>query len=87
MFRVYLKELFKKIFKIIVITFVIISIIWAVVFTIDYLVYKNRNQTIFTITKIENDKDGYTTTQNGLGYKYVLENDNTKLYIFGKEVK
>ena len=85
--RIYLKEILKRIFRIIVVVGAILAVLWCVIFAVDYVLYKNSKQTIFTITKIENEKEGYTTIQKGLGYKYVIENENTKLFVFGKEIK
>ena len=85
--KVYIKEALKKIFKVIIIVAAILAVVWCVIFTVDYFLYKNNKQTIFTITKVDNEDDGYITYQKGLGYKYVIDNETTKLYVFGKEIK
>ena len=62
--------------------------IWAILFTTDYIMFKNGYPLLFAITKVEEIEDKHIITESGLGY-YVIQNeqDTPKLYLFGRKVK
>lgn len=85
--KLLIKEKIIFIIKVIVIILFVIIILWGLLFLVDYLLFKYNNQTLFTITKVDNNNGNYTTTRKGLGYKYITKDDKTTIYLFDKEIK
>ena len=58
---------------------------WLLLFTTDYIMYKNDMPMLFSATKVN---EQHVTTEQGLGYYVIMNQENvSEFYLFGHKIK
>lgn len=62
--------------------------LWLCLFVPDYLLYINNKPMLFSKTKVEVIDEKHITTEQGLGYYVITNEENvSEFYLFGKKIK
>ncbi len=58
---------------------------WLLLFTTDYIMYRNNMPMLFSVTKVN---EQHVTTEQGLGYYVIMNQENvSEFYLFGHKIK
>lgn len=85
---IYSKARTKLAMNTILVSLCVIIGIWLLLFVTDYIMFKCSMPLLFSKTRVEEIDGKRITTESGLGYYVVMDENNTSvLYLFGHKIK